>query len=239
MDYVGKLLQVGENKRLVVFELDEDIDIRMLEKRTENGQMNAEIRFDDMRRISAAQRKKIYALIGDITKWYGNMYAWEKEGVKEMMKWHFMADAGYDYFSLSTVDMTTAKEFISWLIEFCLINGVPLEKEAYLQAEDITRYVYACIEKKICCVTGSHEDVTLHHVDAIGMGRDRNNVDHALHRVIPVRSDIHALFEHYGNEKMLAKYHLVPVKATREQLKEWNLRWKEKDGEGFEMEESE
>lgn len=229
MDYIGKLIQVGENKRLVVFELDEDIDIELLEKRTENGNMNAEIRFDDMRHISAKQRKKIYALIKDITVWYGNMYAWEKETVKELLKWEFMGETGYDYFSLSNTDMTTAKEFISWLIEFCLINGVPLGEEAYLQAEDITRYVYYCLEKRICCVTGRLDDITLHHVDVIGMGGNRNKTDHSEHRVLPLNSEVHALFEHYGNQVMLAKYHLVPVKATKEQLNKWKLKWKKMD----------
>lgn len=220
MDYIGRLTQVGKNKRLVVFELDEDIDIELLKKRTKNGQMNAEIRFDDMRRISAVQRRKTYALIRDISEYTGYL----PEECKEIMKWYFMADTGYDHFSLSNTDMTTAKEFISWLIEFCLQHGVQLYEEAYKISEDIQRYVYYCLKNRICCVTGAHEKVHIHHIDSVGMGMNRNKVDNSKLRLIPLRWDIHGLFHQYGNQKMLSKYHLVGIKADNETLKELGLK---------------
>lgn len=222
MDYIGKLIQVGENKRLVVFELDEDIDIELLEKRTENGNMNAEIRFDDMRRISAAQRRKTYALIRDISEYTGYL----PEECKEIMKWFFMADTGYEHFSLSDTDMTTAKEFISWLIEFCLQHGVQLYEEAYKISEDIQRYVYYCLKNRICCVTGSHEKVHIHHLNGsqVGMGANRNKVSHLGREIIPLRWDIHDLFHRYGDKKMLVKYHLVGIRSDEELLKELGLK---------------
>lgn len=220
MDYIGRLKNIGNNKRLVVFELDEDINLEQLEKRSVNGRMEAEIRFDDMRRISAQQRKKIYALIRDISDFTGYL----PEECKEIMKWYFMAETGYDYFSLSDVDMTTAKEFITWLIEFCLDQGIQLHQEAYKLAEDIQRYVYYCLKNRICCITGSHEKVHIHHVDSVGMGRNRNKVDNSKLRLIPLRWDKHQLFHNYGNEKMLNKYHLVPVYADQQTLKDLGLK---------------
>lgn len=220
MDYIGRLKNIGNNKRLVVFELDEDINVEQLEKRSVNGRMQAEIRFDDMRRISAKQRKKTYALIRDIAEFTGYL----PEECKEIMKWYFMADTGSDYFSLSDTDMTTAKEFISWLIEFCLQQGVQLHDEAYKLTEDIGRYVFYCLKNRICCVTGAKEKVHIHHVDSVGMGMNRNKVDNSKLRLIPLRWDIHRLFHQYGNEKMLAKYHLVPVYADGQTLKDLGLK---------------
>jgi hypothetical protein len=227
MDYVGELIQIGENKRLVAFLLDSDVDVDSLTKRSENGRMNAEIRFDDMRRISAKQRRKTYALIRDIAEFTGYI----PEECKEIMKWYFMADTGYDYFSLSNVDMTTAKEFISWLIEFCLHHGIQLHEEAWRLAEDIQRYVYYCLANRICAVTGEHENVHIHHLTGsrVGMGRNRETISHEGLEIIPLRADIHQLFHQYGDEKMLIKYHLVGIKADKKVLKELGMKVIEKE----------
>ncbi len=126
-----------------------------------------EIRLNDGRHISADQRKKIYATMRDIALFTGH----EPDDIKAIMKYDFIADTGANYFSLSDVDMTTANEFLSFLIEFCLQWDIPTMDNLLDRTPDVARYIYACLVHKKCCLCGKKTE--LHHVDAVGMGRDR------------------------------------------------------------------
>ena len=67
-----------------------------------------ELRLSDGREISNEQRKKIFAIIRDISLWSGHA----PEYLRQYLTWDFRSQNGVDMFSLSNVDMTTAKEFI-------------------------------------------------------------------------------------------------------------------------------
>ena len=112
------------------------------------------VEFADGRRISPSQRRKAYALMGEIADWIGDV----PEYVKKLMKIEFMANRmqtiGEKIFSLSDTDVTTAKEFISFLIDFMIEHEVPSKTPLYELCEDIQKYVYACLMHKTCCVCG-------------------------------------------------------------------------------------
>ncbi len=131
-----------------------------------------EIRLHDGRAISAEQRKRIFATIRDIAKWSGE----EPEYLRSMLTWDYCREAECDYFSLSTIDMETARGFINYLIEFCLKWGVPLSEKPTERTDDIDKYLYNCIKYRKCCICGRHADI--HHITGsrIGMGNDRREV---------------------------------------------------------------
>ena len=131
-----------------------------------------EVRLKDGREISAEQRNKIFAIIRDISLWCGHC----PEDLRQYMTWDFICQNECEWFSLSDVDMTTARLFITYLIEFCLIWGVPTKKPLMSHAEDVGRYLYHCLEHQKCCICGDRSEV--HHVDRIGMGRNRNEICH-------------------------------------------------------------
>ena len=131
----------------------------------------AEMRFDDGRTISAEQRRKVFALLNDISEWNGDI----PEALKEHMKYYHMAKVGCEHFSLSDCTMTDAREFINTLIEFCLENSVPLSDSGANLTDDMSRYLYFCIMNKKCCICGQNGEI--HHVQRIGMGANRNKVD--------------------------------------------------------------
>ena len=81
------------------------------------------VEFVDKRRISAKQRRKAYVLIAYIAAWWGYT---PTEAMKEMLKLMFVGEAETlrRTFSLSDCDMTTARLFITYLIDFCLLHGV-------------------------------------------------------------------------------------------------------------------
>ncbi len=138
----------------------------------------AEMRLDDGRTISVLQRKKAYATIRDMAEWTG----YPPEDMKELMKYEFMIRTGEDYFSLSDCSVDLAREFISMLIDFALEHGIQLSDLAINRTDDIGRYLYYCIKHKRCAVCGRPGEI--HHVDTIGMGNDRRQVDDREYRKI-------------------------------------------------------
>ena len=138
----------------------------------------AEMRLDDGRTISVLQRKKAYATIRDMAEWTG----YPPEIMKEIMKYEFMIRTGEEYFSLSNCSVDLAREFISMLIEFSLEHGIQLSDLAINRTDDIGRYLYYCIKHKRCAVCGRPGEI--HHVDTIGMGNDRRQVDDSEYRKI-------------------------------------------------------
>lgn len=158
----------------------------------------------DGRHISPDQRKKVYALVADISKWSGHM----PEAVKEIMKYRFLAEYGGPYFSLSDCDMTTAREFIGYLIDFCVEWDVPvgglLDK-----AEDIGRYLYACVAHRKCPLCGRKADI--HEYEAVGAGRNRNRIHHYGQLVLPLCRSHHQEAHDIGRDTFCGKYHIYPI----------------------------
>lgn len=131
---------------------------------------------EDGRHITAEQRKKAYATIGDIARFTG--YLPEEE--KEWLKYLYIVRTGGNYISLGSCSIDEAREFINVILDYALENGIPLDDFGINRTDDIGRYLYACIKNKRCAVCG--RDGEIHHWDAIGMGNDRTRVDDSGHR---------------------------------------------------------
>lgn len=171
---------------------------------------DCEIRLDDGRTISAQQRKHVYATLRDISDYTG----YTPEQVKTLWKYDFISRTGCDYFSLSDVDMTTANEFLNYLIDFCLEHDIPTLDSLLERSPDIARYIYWCLIHKKCCIT--QKKAQLHHVDAVGAGRDRKDIIHEGMRVLPLHWELHAEAHSIGKESFDKKYHVFGIKADKE-----------------------
>lgn len=150
-----------ENGKLVL-KPDVDISRFVAQKRPRR----VEVRLDDGRTISADQRRKIFAIIRDISLWSGQ----EPEELRLYLEWDFCSRCLREWFSLSNCDMTTAREFITYLIQFCFHWGVPTKDSLLTQTDDIGKYLYLCLENRRCAICNQPAEV--HHVDRVGMGRD-------------------------------------------------------------------
>lgn len=146
------------------------------------------VRIDDGRSISAMQRRHIYATFNDIAKHTG----YTPDETKQVMKYSYIALTGQKEFSLSDCSMTLAREFLEYLIEFCIKEGIPTTDSLLKRSPDIARYIYYCLANKTCCITGAKDKVQLHHIDTVGMGRNRKDIIHLGMRVLPLRWDLHA-----------------------------------------------
>lgn len=131
-----------------------------------------EIRVIDGRTISAEQRRKIFAMIRDISLYSGH----DPEYLRQYLSWNFRSIDGLEPFSLSDTDMTTAKDFITYLISFCMEHNIPTQDTLLHYQDDTYKYLYLCLEHRKCAVCNKPAEV--HHVDRIGMGRDREEIIH-------------------------------------------------------------
>lgn len=194
------------------------------------GITDCEVIFRDGREISPTQRCKIHAIVSDITE-YVSGYDKKKmaynetlrqmqlsylidispEAVRRQLTEHYCMLQSIDIFSLAshtqcTVDMTTARDFIDWLVELCVIHGIPCQDTLLNRCEDIGRYLYACVMNRRCCICGKKADI--HEVDHVGSGRNRRKISHSGQRVQPLCRIHHNEVGNMGQKSFDEKYHL-------------------------------
>lgn len=201
----GKVVQEVEEGFLILLPV---ADKEALKGKYRKG---VNIELVDPRRISPEQRRKAYALIKDIALWMGGT---PMETVKELTKWIFQeSDPATleETFSLSDCSMEVARLYITFLIDFCLLHDIPCNEPLYKLAEDIGRYVWVCALNKRCAVCGRKAE--LHHVDAVGMGRNRKEICHIGMRVLPLCRTHHTEIHKIGREAFLRRYILESVKV--------------------------
>ena len=204
---------VGYDGRILSVVPEESIERDLLLKQPES----IEIILNDGRTISAEERKKIFAIIRDISLWCGH----EPEYLRGYLTFDFCAQSGNDWFSLSNVDMTTAKDFINYLIDFCFRHNIPTRDTLLNQTDDINRYLYTCLEHRKCAICNKPAEV--HHVDRIGMGRDREQIVHVGLKAIALCREHHDM-AHRNEKKLFENYHIYGIKLDEHLCKKLRLR---------------
>lgn len=160
----------------------------------------------DGRPLSDKQRNTCYKLLGEIGEFTGQ----GKDQTKEFMKLKFMAEElrgiGDNIFSLSNAPMSQVCAFQRFLVRFILDWDIPCSFPLLNFVDDIPDYIYSCLMTKKCCVCGRHTD--LHHIDRIGMGRDREEVIHEGLEVLPLCREHHGEAHTMGDSVFFERYHL-------------------------------
>lgn len=182
---------------------------------------SVELRLDDGRTISVEQRRKVFAILRDISLWCGH----EPEYLRYYFEWEFCSKYGYDWFSLSDVDMTTAREFITYLIEFCFYHSVPTKDTLLNQTDDIGKYLYLCLEHRKCAICNKPAEV--HHVDRIGIGRDREQIVHVGLRAIALCREHHDE-AHLREKELFKENYIYGIKLDRYLCQRLKLNTKER-----------
>lgn len=152
--------------------------------------------------ITESQRKKIYALLRDIGEHTGNDIEDAKAGMKGLFE---RGD-----FSLSNCSSELASEFTEFLISWCLDEGIALTDHPRGFFDDIDNYFKLCIAKKVCAICGKPGEV--HHVDAIGMGRNRKKYDDSEHDKLALCREHHTEVGTIGKDAFEDKYHVWGVR---------------------------
>lgn len=181
------------------------------------GAKFVEIRVIDPRDISQEQRRKAWAIIGDIAHWSGHPTEW----IHDFMKHDYCIRSQTDYFSLSNCDMTTARRYITYLIDFCICWNVPLRKSITELCDDMEAALYSSLLYKRCIICGGNSD--LHHVDKVGQGRDRKSIIHEGMRVQPLCRVHHNECHQIGQQSFDKKYHLISYRLDKYLCQEYGL----------------
>lgn len=160
----------------------------------------------DSRPLSDKQRRACYALLREISDYTGM----SQEQTKELMKIKFLAEELQEtadkIFSLSNAPMSLVCAFQRFLVRFILDWDIPCGFPLLNFVDDINDYVYSCLVNKKCCVCGARAD--LHHVDHVGMGRNRNEIIHEGMKTLPLCREHHTEVHAIGQDSFKQKYHL-------------------------------
>lgn len=214
----SQVTDTGE--QLLTIKLDKQIETYMLERYVdENGQVTGEFTLFDNRIITAPQRRKVHALLGDIVKSQEGKKEYDIESIKYDMKLLFCDKYKLEMFSLSenskTCTVTTASMFITFLLDFCIEYEVPLSESPLELTEDIKHTLIMCLYKRKCAICLKAGEV--HHVDTVGMGGNRKKIDHSKHQLMCLCRKHHREYHNIGGNTFAEKHHVAGVLMTEEQ----------------------
>lgn len=216
MKLFAKLKSIQGNQ--LNLELEDEINVLRVEKLSDGKQPTVEVSVSDGRFISTDQRKKIYALLGDISAWTG--YTAEKE-MPQIMKWQYLTETGKEPFSLSDCSMTEASEYLSWILDFCFDNDVPFRTRTWDLLPTDYAMQYRCLKHRKCCICGRHADID--HLTTVGMGRNRRRINHSDFYFMALCRSHHTERHKLGVSTFINKYHIKPAKLKPEDIKKLHI----------------
>lgn len=215
----GRLLKVQGNK--VEIELDDEFDFNKVERFANGKQPVVELNVNDGRTITPDQRKKIWALLNDFCRYTG--YSLDEAEI--LFKSLTRSKYNIEPFSLSDCSVTTGCLMIEAILEFLFDNDIPFQTKTWDSIPDWFPKQMLCIKNKRCVICGKPADIA--HYDTVGMGRNRNNINHVGMRIMTLCRIHHDEQHHcmrYGKEiDFYKKYHIKPIKVTKEIAKELHL----------------
>lgn len=181
----------------------------------------------DTRRVRKKQRRLFFALLNDIV----DHFVVPQDFLKDMFYLQYQYYTGKE---ISLADhtrssVTDANVLIELVVDFMFEWHVPFKKGYELLPKEEQYFIYQCCRHRVCLVCGLPADI--HHVDTVGMGSDRNKVDHMQHRVLPLCRTHHQNYHQLGPEKFSELYHVPAsgIKLDAETLKKIKVKGKYQD----------
>lgn len=211
----GKIAKINGNK--LEIELDEVIDMYQVQRLSDGKQPTVEISISDGRRITPDQRKKIYALINDLCEYTGDVPEYWKEKFKFMVETIFKINE----FSLSDCSVTIGNYMILVILEFLFEHDIPFKTKTWDAIPDDFPKQMLCLKNKRCVICGKPADIA--HYNAVGAGRNRNKINHVGMYIMTLCRDHHVEQHKIGINSFMNKYHIKPIKVTKEIAKELHL----------------
>ena len=160
----------------------------------------------DSRPISDKQRKTCYALLRAIADYTGQGLA----PTKEYMKLRFLSEdleqTADKIFSLSNAPVSLVCAFQKYLVRFLLDFDIPCDFPLLNFVDDVSDFIYYSLVTKKCCICGLPTD--LHHVDRVGMGRDRTDIIHEGLEVLPLCRTHHTEAHTMPDAEFFERYHI-------------------------------
>lgn len=190
---------------------------------------NIFIVLQDKRDKTYSQIKFMYVLLKEIAKeLVGDDSKEEIEALKNTLYQDFCKATNRDFFRTKTASVTEMKLFLDWVIKLMAKDyGITLALD--LIEEDFkTSWIYANTCSRKCCVCGK-PSADIHHTKKIGMGQDRNKVDHTKFKVISLCRKHHSIEHTTG--KLLKNNSLYGVSLSKFDFDDLGIRGTYEEGE--------
>lgn len=182
----------------------------------------------DSRPLSDKQRRACYALIGAIADETGMGKGPSKEWLKLKFLLEDLEGTADQIFSLATAPMSLICAFQRFLVRFILDWDIPTKFSLLDMVDDVDDYIYACLISKTCVICGRPAD--LHHVDRVGMGRDRTDILHEGLEALPLCREHHTEAHTMPDSAFFDRYHLPGGIALDKTLcRIWHLKHKKEE----------
>ncbi|AYM03598.1 DUF968 domain-containing protein [Levilactobacillus brevis] len=198
--------------RDLILHLDHELNSDHLE--TVSGSHNhfwVDFEVADTRKARSKQRRLFFALLNDISI----DCVVPAEFLKSLFYTQFQIYTGGRQISLAEAtesSVSDAKQLIDLVIDFMFEWHVPFKEGYELLPRDEEYFLYQCCRHRRCMICGRSADI--HHLDAVGMGMDRRQVDHSKRHVMALCRKHHGEFHMIGASKFSSKYH-VPVEGLK------------------------
>lgn len=198
------------SKDYLLIKIDGGVDADEIFKRVYRFGDRCEVRMLDKRVITREQRKKIYAVFGEVAQFMGDFDFGANKYVKNMLKGMFLHERPeHGWFSLADCSVETAGEFIDFLIGFCLEHSIQTQDTLLRRCEDARRYMYQCLKHRKCAVCNKPGEV--YYVDSIGMDSSKKTMSDLIHRRICLCSEHYNKARKMGWQEFADYRHVVGV----------------------------
>lgn len=197
------------------------------------------VTYDDDKKITMDQRKKIFVMIHEFAEHTGNYggnpltskhkfkEAYSDDYAEYILKVRFKYVTGYfNYFSFSDCSRELATRFIEFLIDICLQYGVNFKTKFIDSIRGNYKYEWYCYKNMCCEICGRNKDtapIEIAHVHAVGMGRNRDTISHVGNRIM-ILCHTHHQYQHSMPIKdFMQMYQLKGIEVTPDVAKRLKL----------------
>lgn len=165
----------------------------------------------DPRKARPQQRRLFFALINDINR----QLVVPTDFLKDMFYTEYSEFTGGKSVSLADDSQSTVSEvnqLLDLVIDFMFEWHIEFKRGYELLPRDQGYFLFECCRHRRCMICHEHADI--HHVDVVGMGANRDTLDHTKRHVMPLCRKHHSEIEQIGAQAFSRKYH-VPVTGIK------------------------
>lgn len=214
----GKITGWDESGRMSITAQYDNVELYM-----RRGYKDVEITLIDARPLSDKQRRMCYALLREIADWQGQDIETTKTERKLDFTINELERNGDKLLSFANAPVSVVRAFQRYLVEFIIVNDIPTKIPLWKYVDDIGDYVYRCLINKKCAVCGKYAD--LHHIDRVGIGRDREEIIHEGMEAMSLCRVHHTEAHTMGDTEFFKLYHFDGgIKIDRTICKIYNLK---------------
>lgn len=165
----------------------------------------------DTRKARVQQRRLFFALLNDISSYF----IVPQDFLKELFYTQYQFYTAGKQISLANntrSSVSDANQLLDLVIDFMFSWHVPFKKGYELLPKNAEYYQFECCRHRVCAVCGRHADI--HHIDVVGIGMNRDKLDHSKRHVMALCREHHTEFHQIGAKEFSRKYHM-PVNGIK------------------------